>query len=54
MHGYMNIKAELSIETKEAHYWSGEKQFGEGGNRGLKQRSKRLRSMMIKTVSFSK
>ncbi len=46
MHGYMNIKAfELSIETKEAHYWSRSRKaiWRKGETSGLKQKIKEIK-----------
>lgn len=46
MHGYMNIKAfELSIKTKEAHYWSRSRKaiWRKGETSGLKQKIKEIR-----------
>ena len=46
MHGYMNTKAfELSIKTKEAHYWSRSRKaiWRKGETSGLKQKIKEIK-----------
>ena len=51
MHGYMNKEAlKLSIETKNAHYWSRSRQsiWKKGEKSGLHQKIKKLELMTIK------
>ena len=50
MHGFMNVEAlKLTIETKEAHYWSrSERQFHKGKQVVSYKRQPKLELMMIR------
>ena len=52
MHGYMNVEALKTIETKEAHYFSRSRKsiWYKGKTSGFTQKVKKLGLMMIKTL----